>query len=228
MVPGIMGSQLGFIRGGDRPNDILWLDPIDFTFGRLMELKFSAGLARGRAGRDELHVSQVHAVAARGGLRCGAARLRLAPRRCFARQTTRRAHRRGWPRGSGARRPQHGRPRGARRADACRPAARLAGRHAGHPNSGSVGAAQALRGTYTVVRKLAMLDRRHDAEFLAREVFSTFPGLHELLPANKIVGDFDFFEAPTGPAGGPDPTPSCSRTRRDSSSASRRRTSASM
>jgi hypothetical protein len=77
----------------------------------------------------------------------------------------------------------------------------------GTPNAGSVGAAQALRGTYTVVRKLAMLDRRHDAEFLAREVFSTFPGLHELLPANKIVGDFDFFEAPNWPGRGPGPDP---------------------
>ena len=38
VLPGIMGSQLGFIRGGKRPNDILWLDPIDIAFGRLTEL----------------------------------------------------------------------------------------------------------------------------------------------------------------------------------------------
>src|SRR5262245_18080198 len=39
VLPGIMGSQLGFVRGGQRPNDILWLDPIDINFGRLTELK---------------------------------------------------------------------------------------------------------------------------------------------------------------------------------------------
>ena len=41
VLPGIMGSQLGFIRGGKRPNDVLWLDPIDIAFGRLTELKLS-------------------------------------------------------------------------------------------------------------------------------------------------------------------------------------------
>jgi hypothetical protein len=41
VLPGIMGSQLGFIRGGRRPNDILWLDPIDIAFGRLTELRLS-------------------------------------------------------------------------------------------------------------------------------------------------------------------------------------------
>ena len=40
LLPGIMGSQLGFIRGGQRPNDIVWLDPIDINFGRLNELSF--------------------------------------------------------------------------------------------------------------------------------------------------------------------------------------------
>ena len=38
-----MGSQLGFVRGGKRPNDILWLDPIDIAFGRLTELTLHGG-----------------------------------------------------------------------------------------------------------------------------------------------------------------------------------------
>ncbi len=37
----------------------------------------------------------------------------------------------------------------------------------GTPHSGSLAATQALRGTYSVVRKLGMLDLRHDAEYLA-------------------------------------------------------------
>ena len=39
VLPGIMGSQLGYIRAGKRPNDIVWLDPVDINFGRLAELR---------------------------------------------------------------------------------------------------------------------------------------------------------------------------------------------
>ena len=38
-----MGSQLGFLRGERRPNDILWLDPIDFQQGRMSELRLAEG-----------------------------------------------------------------------------------------------------------------------------------------------------------------------------------------
>ena len=75
----------------------------------------------------------------------------------------------------------------------------------GTPNAGSLAAVQALRGTYSVVRKIAMLDLRHDAEFLARHVFASFPGLHELLPANNSVSDLDLFDATAWPAEGPRP-----------------------
>ena len=54
----------------------------------------------------------------------------------------------------------------------------------GTPNAGSLAAVQALRGTYSVVRKIAMLDLRHDAEFLARNVFASFPG-----PARAAAGE---------------------------------------
>ena len=75
----------------------------------------------------------------------------------------------------------------------------------GTPNAGSLAAVQALRGTYSVVRKVAMLDLRHSAEFLAREVFSSFPGLHELLPANHSVSDLDLFDRAAWPSRGPGP-----------------------
>ena len=39
VLPGIMGSQLGFRRDGQKPNDVLWLDPIDIQLGRLVELE---------------------------------------------------------------------------------------------------------------------------------------------------------------------------------------------
>jgi pimeloyl-ACP methyl ester carboxylesterase len=75
----------------------------------------------------------------------------------------------------------------------------------GTPHSGSFGAVQALRGTYSVVRKLAQLDLRHDAEYLAREVFSSFPGLHELLPAGRAAGGVDLFDESVWPKDGPGP-----------------------
>jgi hypothetical protein len=62
-----------------------------------------------------------------------------------------------------------------------------------------------LRGTYSVVRKIAQLDLRHDAEYLAREVFSTFPGLHELLPRGTAAGDLDLFDGTAWPGDGHGP-----------------------
>jgi predicted Fe-S protein YdhL (DUF1289 family) len=76
----------------------------------------------------------------------------------------------------------------------------------GTPNSGSFGAVQAVRGTYSVVRKLAMLDLRHDAEFLASEVFSSFPGLYELLPSNDRAG-VELFDPDAWPTRPPRPAP---------------------
>jgi pimeloyl-ACP methyl ester carboxylesterase len=71
----------------------------------------------------------------------------------------------------------------------------------GTPNAGSLAAVQALRGTYSVVRKIAQIDLRHDAEHLATHVFLTFPGLHELLPASRAVGALDLFDAGSWPSG---------------------------
>ena len=75
----------------------------------------------------------------------------------------------------------------------------------GTPNSGSLGAVQALRGTYSVVRKLAQLDLRHDAEFLARDVFSSFPACTSSAAA-AAGGGLDLFDAAAWPdeAQGPD------------------------
>src|SRR5439155_7585262 len=58
-----------------------------------------------------------------------------------------------------------------------------------------------------VVRKLAMLDLHHDAEYLAQEVFSSFPGLYELLPSNARVGELDLFDPQAWPTQGPTPAP---------------------
>ena len=132
VLPGIMGSQLGFIRGGKRPNDILWLDPIDIAFGRLTELT----------------LSDASRIVALGAMNYSYLKLTLSLRKAgfdavlldydwrrdiaHARQAAGRAHRGGRPRQSRAHRPQHGRPRGARRAHARRRQAGLAAHHARH------------------------------------------------------------------------------------------------
>ena len=205
VLPGIMGSQLGFIRGEGRPNDILWLDPIDIAFGRLTELgmhKDSKVVALGamnysylkmtlslrKAGFDAvlLDYDWRHDISSLGKLL--AARLNADGRDDVA---------------------LIGHSMGGLVARAA--LTHAAGKRVsqlimlGTPNSGSLAAVQALRGTYSVVRKIAMLDLRHDAEYLARRVFATFPGLHELLPANRSVSDLDLFDPASWPTSGPGP-----------------------
>ncbi len=38
LVPGIMGSQLGLAREAGQPDNLLWLDPVDFQLGHLTQL----------------------------------------------------------------------------------------------------------------------------------------------------------------------------------------------
>ena len=178
-----MGSQLGFRRGGQKPNDILWLDPIDIQLGRLVELTLaqdSRAIALGSMSYTYLKITLslrkagFDAVLLDYDWRRDVATLGKLLAERIAADGKRKVALVGHSMGGLV--------------------ARAALTHAagdqvsqllmlGTPNAGSLGAIQALRGTYSVVRKIAMLDLRHDAEFLASEVFATFPGLHELLSA---------------------------------------------
>src|SRR5690606_26702536 len=53
----------------------------------------------------------------------------------------------------------------------------------GTPNFGSFAPIAALRATNDAVRKAGWLDMGNSAEELASEVFNTFPGLTQMLPA---------------------------------------------
>jgi pimeloyl-ACP methyl ester carboxylesterase len=206
VLPGIMGSQLGIARGGGKPNDILWLDPIDFQLGRLSDLKFgphSRVIALGAMNYTYLKLTL--SLRAAG---FDAVLLDYDWRRDVATLGKQLA----------------GRIAADGRDDVALVAHSMGGLvargaliHAvgrrvssvvmlGTPNSGSFGAVQALRGTYSVVRKLAQLDLRHDAEYLAREVFSSFPGLHELLPSGPVLDAPDLFDSAVWPTDsqGPD------------------------
>lgn len=72
----------------------------------------------------------------------------------------------------------------------------------GTPNFGSFGAVQALRGTYPFVRKVARLDPRHSAEFLAEKVFCGLPGVLQLLPARRLLKNVDLYQRSGWPVGG--------------------------
>jgi hypothetical protein len=72
----------------------------------------------------------------------------------------------------------------------------------GVPHGGSFAPVQAVRGSYPLVRRLAQLDPRHDAETLAREVFASFHSLYQMLPRDGIT---DLMNQRNWPATGPQP-----------------------
>ena len=76
----------------------------------------------------------------------------------------------------------------------------------GTPNFGSFVPVQALRGTYSLVRKVAALDLAHSAEELSEKVFQTFPGLHEMLPSPKRFTRVNLYDASIWPSDAPIPS----------------------
>jgi hypothetical protein len=67
------------------------------------------------------------------------------------------------------------------------------------PNYGSYAPVLALRGAYPPVRQIAQLDHLHDAETHAQEVFATFPGLYQLLPAPERLHSPNLYDVGAWP-----------------------------
>jgi len=204
ILPGIMGSQLGRPRGAGLPHDILWVDPIDIAIGRLREITLRPHTPVRAMGVILYNFLKLKLRLAAAG---------FAPRffdydwrrsvidlgRAFAERLAEDGNR-------DAHVVAHSMGGLVARAALVLPGEARIGRVVllGTPNSGSFAPVQALRGTYAVVRKLATLDQVHSAETLASEVYSTFPGLYELLPAEGTTA-IDLFDASKWPAGGPQP-----------------------
>jgi hypothetical protein len=204
IVPGIMGSQLSVRRGHGLPPDVLWLDALDIIVGRMVRLRVGAeprlrasgvllpsylplGLRLRAAGfAPRFFAYDWRLDVARNGKRLAAA-LRRAGQTCGIV-----AHSLG---GLVV--------RAALTAARLPPIERVV--LLGVPHHGSYAAVQALRGSYTVVRKLAMLDAHHDAPTLSRRVFTSFASLHELLPSGPLASDCDFFDGRQWPDEGPRP-----------------------
>lgn len=207
LLPGIMGSQLGVRRAAGEPAGLLWLDPQDVIGGALTRLQLpdAGGLSTLGAIPFSYLALQLRLRAAGFAVTVHdydwrvnldelatafATRLRNdeAPGICII------AHSMG---GLIARRAMQS-PELAR-------VRRLV--TLGTPHGGSFGAVQAIRGTYPVVRRLAALDRRHDADYLASEVFSTFPSLYQMVPRAGAGCSADLFDAAQWPQSGPRPKP---------------------
>jgi pimeloyl-ACP methyl ester carboxylesterase len=205
VVPGIMGSQLGLLRTPPVPNDIVWIDPIDIQIGRLSALRLpgqasivSLGVVLYSYLKLKLHLRAAgfavsfHDYEWRLGIdelgQAFAARLRNEPFKRLAIV----AHSMGGL---------------VSRAAVALPGAERVERVLllGSPNFGSFATIQALRGTYAVVRKIACLATESSAEYLAGEVFNTFPSLYHMLPNATCGNGADLFDVSTWPSKGPQP-----------------------
>ena len=204
LLPGIMGTQLGSARAAPAPADLLWLDPADVIAGGLERMRLPPPESLHTLGaltysylalqlrlRAAGYGVIVHDYDWREDLRTLARDLAARWRAGPATTVSIVAHSMGGLLARAA----LALPGGER-------VQRLVA--LGAPQRGSFGAAQAIRGTYPVVRRLAALDRFHDAEFLAEHVFATFPSIHQLLPSPDL-GSTDLWNERNWPATGPRP-----------------------
>jgi hypothetical protein len=205
IVPGIMGSQLGFERPAPLPRDLLWVDPVDISAGRLRALRIDAG-APIRTMGVVLHSYlrlRLHLVASGFDVDCVDYDWRLGID-VLGKQLAQRIE--AEPHGH-LHLVAHSMGALVSRAAMSQPARRKVQQFVllASPNEGSFAGVQAVRGTYPVVRKLARLDARISAEQLAEEVFNTFPSLYHLLPSPGHTYPIDLFDAGQWPSQGPRP-----------------------
>ncbi len=206
ILPGIMGSKLGRERAGWF-DDVVWIDPVDVIAGRLRQLALPPTNAQNRA-IEPLGVILFAYLKLKLRLRSAGYDADFFPfdwRQSIdelgAALTRRIAE--DDPNG-------HGRvsivahsmgglvARAALAGGA--PMRRLI--MLGTPNFGSFAPVAALRATNDAVRKAGWLDMGNSAEELASEVFNTFPGLTQMLPAPEKWADFDLYDLGTWPDDG--------------------------
>ena len=205
ILPGIMGSKLGTAQGAKARGGVLWIDPLRIAAGQLTRLALPRGAKLQPLGVLLFTYAKLKLMLDIGG--CDA-HFHAYDWRCdvslLGAQLARRIE------GEAAPPVLVAHSMGglvARAALALLP--RRAVRRlilVGTPHAGTYAAVQALCGSYPTVRKIAMLDLKHSPEFLARHVFSTFPGLYQLLPPRSRTAQVDVHDPRRWPrATRPDP-----------------------
>jgi pimeloyl-ACP methyl ester carboxylesterase len=206
IVPGIMGSQLGLPRQAPLPDNLLWVDPIDFQQGNLgllalpgpeirscgpvlysyLALKFALQIAGYEVRffdydwrRDLQELGNLLATRIEAQV---------------AAQPDTLVSLVGHSMGGLVGRTALLNAAGAR-------VQRLV--TIGAPHDGSFAPVQALRGVYPLVRRIAQLDPVRSAETLARDVFATFHSLYQMLP--RPHAGTDLLDPRNWPRTGPQP-----------------------
>jgi pimeloyl-ACP methyl ester carboxylesterase len=201
VVPGLMGSQLHLERDRPAPDDVLWLDPVDISQGQLSLLAMPG--APVMAGGPVLHGylrMKLALLAAGYTVHCfaydwrrditeSAAALARQVSSESARDLSIVAHSMG---GLVA--------RIVLNSSAGSRIQRLI--TLGTPHGGSYAPVMAVRGVYPLVRRLAQIDRMHSAEVLARDVFSSFYSLYQMMPLDNTP---DLINSRNWPKAGPQP-----------------------
>ncbi len=206
ILPGIMGSTLGRPRKG-MLDDIKWFDPLEIAAGGLRKLALPGGRRYGPLGVLRFAYERLRLVLRIAGYDAAFHpydwRLDLSANgRVLAERLV-------GERRQGVILVGHSLGGLVARAALAQKGAERITRviQLGAPNRGAFVAVQALRGTYPLIRRLAMLDLLHDADDIASRVLTTFPGLCELLPPAAACKDFDPFDAAQWPKG-PNPAQS--------------------
>ncbi len=213
LLPGMLGSQLGWLRRRGQPPDLLWLDPADVVHGRLSSLR----LTRARRAppsslrplgiiphtylrlKLRLEASGFQVVAYDYDWRLNLDTVARALARRLEQDSARRLALVGHSMGGLLARAvlNHCSRRTQRRIVS------LIG--IGTPFGGAIGAAQVLRATYPVLLRLAAIDRLHRPETLSA-TFRGFGSLYQMLPSAQL-GSLDLFERSSWPRRGPAPDP---------------------
>jgi pimeloyl-ACP methyl ester carboxylesterase len=201
IVPGIMGSKLGFDGFGPF-DDVIWANPIAIALGRLRELALGKGKSKVEALgvilfaylklklklKIDGHDADFFAYDWRQSLP-DLGKLLAAELNSGGRKTQLVAHSMGGlvARAALAHKPKH------------------LGRviMLGTPNFGSFAPIQAFRGADSLLQKIDFIDTSHDAAGLAA-IFGTFPGLCEMIPSPTAVTT-NFFDLASWPKAGPRP-----------------------
>ena len=200
ILPGLMGSTLGRLRGNGR-RDVKWFDPVEIALGGLVQLALPSTRRI-----EPLGVLLFAYLRLKLSLRAAGFDAAFHPydwRRSVAAAGRLLGERLEAGRGRKVHLVAHSMGGLVARAVLAHPGAARIDRivQLGTPNRGAFAAVKALRGTYPLVRRLAMLDLAHDARELARDVFTTLPGLLELLPDPADCDAFDPFRAGDWPRG---------------------------